>query len=225
MLLTYEIVVTVAFLAVLIWTLNTRSPIALGAIVGGFLLSGFDWLWCSRGFWNATTAGGLVMVPGLHIMGVHYPITICFVWSIGFGFIPVFASSHYPAIARAFGRLHIPIIFVIAAIIDWLIEYIGVTTLGVWTYHQAPAYLLGGVPWSNSWFLGGVLACSYFGLAKVKKWGSISDNAGFSPFSENTWKGVLLAASAIFTPAFLLGVAQLFWWSATQPWVESGRPY
>ena len=79
MLQAYQAVVTVVFLAILGWAVRTRSPFNLGAILGGFMLFGFDWLWCSRGFWNATTATGLVMIPGLDIQGVRYPLSICFV--------------------------------------------------------------------------------------------------------------------------------------------------
>jgi hypothetical protein len=77
--------------------------------------------------------------------------------------------------------------------------------------------------WSNTWLLGGVLTASYFGLAHVQKWAAIPESAGLALTSETTWKGLLMAAGAILTSAFLLGVLQLFWWSATHPWVESGR--
>jgi len=62
--------------------------------------------------------------------------------------------------------------------------------------------------------LGGLLTASYFGLAHVQKWAAIPEGAGLALNSENTWKGVLLSAGTILTSAFLLGVLQLFWWSA-----------
>ena len=219
----YEIVITLLFLATLVWAIRTRDPINLGAIFGGFMLFGFDWLWCSRGFWNATVAADLSMIPGLHILGQQYPISICFIWAFGFGFLPVFASGFHDAIGRKLGYLHFPVVLVIAALIDLVVEAVCISGLGVWTYHQAPEYKLLGVVWSNAWFLGGLLAISYFGLARVHKWGAIPRNAGLSLSSETTWKGIFMAVSAIIVPAFLLGVVQLFWWSATSPWVESGR--
>jgi hypothetical protein len=51
------------------------------------------------------------------------------------------------------------------------------------------------------------------------------ENAGLALTSETTWKGALMAAETILIPAFLLGVLQLFWWSATHPWTESGRQF
>jgi hypothetical protein len=225
MLLGYEIVITVLFLGVLAWALWTRSSINLGAVLGGFLISGFDWLWCSRGFWNATVAPSLTMVPGIHILDQQYPISICFVWSVGFGFLPLILSKYYQQIGRTLGKLHAPVVFVLAAALDIAIEAFCVSVLGVWTYHQAPQYLIWGVVWSNAWMLGGLLTASYFGLAHVRKWAAIPDNAGMALTSETTWKGILMAAGTILTSAFLFGVLQLFWWSATQPWVESGRQF
>lgn len=225
MLVAYEVVVLVLFLLILGWAVRSRDPINLGAVLGGFMMSGFDWLWCSRGFWNATIAPSLTMIPGLHIQGVEYPFSICFVWAIGFGFLPLFASRFHDRIGSVLGPLHFPAVLTVAALIDLIIEGIGVSVLGAWTYHQAPEYLILGMPWSNFWFLGGVLTASYFGLARVRKWAAIPAGAGLSLSSDSTWKGMLMAASAILTPAFLLGTLQLFWWSATHPWVEAGRPF
>jgi hypothetical protein len=108
-------------------------------------------------------------------------------------------------------------------VLDIAIEAFCISGLGVYAYHQAPQYLFLGMVWSNTWLLGGVLTASYFGLAHVQKWAAIPESAGFALTSETTWKGLLMAAGAILTSAFLLGVLQLFWWSATHPWVESGR--
>ncbi|HVJ05372.1 MAG TPA: hypothetical protein VM578_06855 [Candidatus Saccharimonadales bacterium] len=221
----FEIVMTVLFLGALVWALWSRSPFNLGAILGGFMLFGFDWLWCSRGFWNATVAPSLIMIPGVDILGQRYPISIACLWGVGFGFVPLVASKYYGPIGNALGKLHFPVIFAAAAALDIGLEGLCTSGLGVWTYHQAPQYLFLGVVWSNAWLLGGVLTASYFGLAHVQKWAAIPEGAGFAVTSETTWKGVLMAAGTILTFAFLLGVLQLFWWSATHPWVESGRQF
>jgi hypothetical protein len=223
MLAAYEIVMTLAFVAVLAWALRSGNPVNLGAILGGFMLSGFDWLWCSRGFWNATIAPGLTMIPGIDIQGQHYPFSICFIWAVGFGFLPLFASKYHDRLGNRLGKLHFPVVFIAAAIIDLAVEAICTGGIGVWTYHQAPQYLLAGMVWSNTWFLGGLLTASYFGLARVQKWAALPPGERFSLSRENTWKGLLLAAGTILTSAALLSVGQLFWWSATKPWVESGR--
>lgn len=225
MLLAYEIGMTLIFLSVLVWGLRSRDPINLGAIIGGFMMFGFDWLWCSKGFWNATTDQSLLMIPGIDILGVRYPISICFVWAVGFGFLPLIAAKFYEPIRRALGPLHLPVILLVSAALDIVIEAVFISGIGVWTYNQEARYLLLGVVWSNTWFLGGVLAASYFGLAYVRKWASIPANAGLSLSSETTWKGILMAASTILVPALFLGTLQVFWWSANHPWVEVGRPF
>jgi hypothetical protein len=225
MLIAYEIIVSIVFAATLAWTLRMSDPVALGALIGGFMLSGFDWLWCSRGFWNATIPSGLTMIPGLDVQGLRYPFSICFIWAIGFGFLPYQASRYHDRLAAHFGRLHLPLVFALAALIDLVVEWLGVSIFGAWRYHQQPSYLILGVPWSNLWFLGGVLSGSYFGLARVRRWSGLVEGSGLSFRSEDTLRGVLMAASAIWTCAFLLGTLQLFWWSATSPWVESGRPF
>lgn len=225
MLLAYEIGIALSFLILLAWVLRSRDPINLGAIIGGFMMFGFDWLWCSKGFWNATTDQSLVMIPGFQVLGVRYPISICVVWAIGFGFVPLFASKFYEPIRRALGALHLPVVLLIGAALDIVIEGFFISGVGVWTYHQETKYLLLGVVWSNTWFLGGVLAASYFGLAHVRKWAAIPANAGLSLTSETTWKGILMAASTVLVPALFLGTLQVFWWSAPHPWVDVGRPF
>jgi hypothetical protein len=225
MLGTYEIVITAMFLGALGWAVWSRNPVNLGVVLGGFLLSGFDWLWCSRGFWNATVAPSLTMIPGIHILGQRYPISIACLWGVGYGFLPLVVSKYYDPISRTLGKLHFPVVFVAAAMLDIAIEAFVISGFGVYAYHQAPQYLFLGVVWSNTWLLGGLLTASYFGLAHVQKWTAIPKGAGFALASETTWKGVLMAAGAILTSAFLLGVLQLFWWSATHPWIESGRQF
>ncbi len=222
----YQAVSFLSVLAVLVWALRSRNPFNLGAILGGFMLWGFDWLWCSRGFWNATTAGGLIMFPGLHIQGVTYPIAVACNWCFGYGFVPLLASKFYPQISRALGVWHVPVVLLVGAALDMAVEWTLIVPLGVYEYHQAPQYLFfGGPVWSNTWMLGGLLTAAYFGLHFAAKWAALPERAGFALNAETTWKGVFMAAWAILTSAFLLGVAQYFWFSAVSPWVGSGRPF
>jgi hypothetical protein len=175
------------------------------------MLCGFDWLWCSRGFWNATINPKLItIIPGIDIQGQRYPFSICFVCALGFGMVPLLASKAHDRIGRALGVLHIPVILLAGALIDWIVETICTHDLQVWTYHQAPQHLLRDVVWSNTWFMGGPLALAYFGLARVPKWTAIEDGAGPSLASEQTWKSLLMASATTLTPALLLATAQLF---------------
>ncbi len=219
----YEIGSIVAFLAALAWVVRSRNPVNLGALIGGFLIFGFDWLWCSKAFFNATFTQNLTMFPGIHILGEQYPVAVACNWAIGYGFGPLLLSKFHGPLSRSLGKLHFPVILAACAVVDISIEAILISGLGVYKYHQAPEFLILGVAWSNAWLLGGLLAFAYFGLAYVQKWTAIADGAGFAPGSETTWKGISLAAGAIWTSAFFLTVVQFYWYSATTPWIESGR--
>lgn len=225
MLFASEVVETVLFIGLLAWAFRSKNPINVGALAGGCMLFGFDWLWCSRGFWNATVNPNMMMIPGLNIQGLTYPFTICFVWGIGFGFVPLLASKYYDSIRGALGRAHFPVILLLGACIDVAVEGVFVSVFHQWTYHQDARFKIFGDLWSNTWMLGGIIALAYFGLAYAERWANLPDRPGLSPFKESTWKGFFMAMAAILTPAALLGPLQLFWWSTVHPWVESGRPF
>lgn len=218
----YELGSYSAFFVALLWVLRSRNPVALGALFGGFMIFGFDWFWCIRGFFNATFHPDLTMIPGIDILGQKYPIAVACNWSF-YGLIPFLFSKLHGTLSRKLGLLHFPVVLAACIALDLVLEITLSTGVGAYTYHQAPEYLLMGVAWSSSWLLGGLLALTYFGLAYVEKWAAIPVNAGFSPVSENTWKGITMAAGTIFASAFFLTLLQLFWYSAAKPWVESGR--
>ena len=92
----YEIVSIGAFVAALVWALRSRDPINLGALFGGLLIFGFDWMWCSKSFFNATFTTELFNIPGLHIRGESYPFAVACNWAVGFGLIPVLAAQCLP---------------------------------------------------------------------------------------------------------------------------------
>lgn len=219
----YEILSFAAFLAALVWTLQSRNALNVGALFGGLLLFGFDWLWCGKGFFNATFAAGLLPIPGIEILGERYPVAVACNWAVGFGLVPLLLSRRHGAFGRRLGAFHFPVILSGFALFDMAIEIVCVSGLGVWTYHQAPAYLFHGVPWSNTWLLGGLLTLSYFGLARLRRWAPVADGACLSAASDDTWKGIVLGAAVIWAAAFFLTVLQLSWYSAAMPWVDSGR--
>jgi len=225
MIVAFEVVITLIFLGLLVWSVKYGSTACLGSLLGGYFLSGFDWLWCTAGFWNATFNSELTMIPGLNIQGITYPYTIGFLWAIGFGLLPLIVSKYYETLRMYLGRLHFPVIFAGAVLTDMVVEIICVHWLGLWTYHQSPEFLLFSWNWSNAWFLGGILTASYYGMAYARKWGVLSDAAGFSLSSETIWKGLFVPTALILTPAAIITPLQLFWFSAMTPWITSGRPF
>jgi hypothetical protein len=221
----YEWVSYAMFALALGWALRSRDPLCLGALLGGALLFAFDWMWCSRAFFNATFSAQLTPIPGLHIRGQSYPIAVVANWAVGFGFLPYLLSLGHEALSRRLGLLHYPVVFLAAVLYDAAAEISLVSGLGVYTYHQAPEYLVAGVPWSNSWFLANTVALGYFALAYARRWAALPDRTGFDPLREETWKGLLMPAGALFAVFFVLTVAQLFWYSAVTPWIEAGRAF
>lgn len=223
--LIYEFVSFTSFLVVLAWAIRSRDPLNLGAIMGSFMLWGFDWVWCGRGFWNVTVAQNLIGMPGLEIQGVRYPIAAACNWAVAFGFIPLILSGRYQAIGRALGMLHLPVMFILFAIFDIAVESFVVKGLNLYAYHQRPEYLFMGVAWSNAWLFGGYFTAAYAGLFYMRRWVALPEKAGISLAKELTWKGLYLGISTIIVPAYFLGTLQLWWWSAVSPWIESGRPF
>lgn len=71
--------------------LRSQGPFALGALLGGFFLFAFDWIWCGKWFFNATFNADLTMIPGIHIMEQRYPIAVAFNWALGF--LPLLLSK------------------------------------------------------------------------------------------------------------------------------------
>lgn len=219
----YEVVSIAAFVAALVWALRSRNPLNLGALIGGFFIFGFDWMWCSKSFFNATFTADLFMIPGLHILGERYPFAVACNWAVGFGLIPILLSRVHGALGAKLGVLHFPVMLAGFSILDMAIEVPCVHGLGVWVYHQDPAYLFYGWPWSNISLLGGLLTFSYFGLAYLQRWIAFPQHAGFMLNRETTWKGLILPAFVIWGSAFFLTVIQFFWYSAATPWVDSVR--
>ena len=174
----YEAGSIAAFLAALAWVLKSRDPIHLGALIGGFMIFGFDWLWCSRGFFNATFTQDLFMIPGIHILGERYPLAVACNWAVGYGLMPLLVSRYHAPIGRVLGRLHFPVMFAVFGVVDLLIEGLLISGIGVYRYHQAPQFLVLGAAWSNFWLLGGLLTFAYFGLAYVRRWAAIPAGAG-----------------------------------------------
>ena len=138
-------------------------------------------------------------------------------------FAPYLIAQAHGSLSKRLGIWHYPVVLVLAAMIDMAAEISLVSGLGVYAYHQAPGYLIYGVPWSNLWFGGNLIALSYFGLAYAQKWAALPEDCGFALDKETTWKGLVMAAAALWTPIFFITVIQFFWYSAAAPWVESGR--
>lgn len=223
MLMIYEVASALVFFVALGWAIRSGNAFKLGALLGGFLLFVFDWIWCGKEFFNATFNPALTMLPGLDVLGQQYPIAVAMNWAVGFGVLPLLLSNYHSALSARLGGWHFPVLMLIAAVLDMAMEIPLVSGLGVYSYHQAPEYLLWGVPWSNLWFGAGLLVLPYFAFSYARRWVDVENSLGFHPGRESTWRGLLSAMAALWAAFFALMIPQLFWYCATTPWVESGR--
>ena len=221
--LAYEVISTAAFIGALVWAIKKQSAFYLAAVLSGFFLFLFDWIWVGRDFFNATFNQSLHMIPGLEVYEQRYPWAVAFNWSVGFGLLPLLFASQFERNAARLGAWHLPVVLLICAVADMIIEEFLVTVLGVYTYHQADPYLVIGVPWSSLWFGGGLMALPYFTFHYVQKWMSVDVQTPFSWRSEASWKACFASAAALWVVFFGLTIPQTFWYSLVQPWVESGR--
>lgn len=221
--LLYQVVSVLAYFGALAWVIKSRSVFNLGAFAGGSFLWLFDWIWCGRNFFNATFNQSLIMLPGLEVFEQRYPIAVICNWAVGFAVLPLLASRYHDAIDRKLGKLHFIVVLILCAILDMAIEIPLVSGLGVYTYHQAPAFEFMGVPWSSFWFGAGLIGLPYFGFHYARKWSNAAESSGFSFRTEAHWRAFTMAALTPWALFFLMTIPQTFWYANAQPWVESGR--
>jgi len=76
----YELATVLMYVVALGWL--RRNPLFLGALLGATLVYGFDWIYCSRSFFNVTYNPDLIWIPGLEISGVKEPLAIPFAYGV-----------------------------------------------------------------------------------------------------------------------------------------------
>ena len=223
---TYEVASVFIYLVSLWWILKQRNPLYLGALIGATLVYGFDWAFCTRGFFNVTYNPDLIRLPGLTNQGIYEPAVIPLNYGVPFSMGPILLLRMTPTLDRIFGK---PGTFVFV----WLCGVVGIAVyeiptvhiLHIWTYHQLPEYMVYGFPWSNFWLAGNLFLFPYIGFRYLSKWASIPEGAGFSRHDENTWKGILMGALPIWGGVYITYLLQLFWYANVHPWVDVGRPF
>jgi hypothetical protein len=222
---TYELLSVLLYLASFLWLRSTRNPVYVGALFGATLVFGYDWVYCSKYFFNVTYNPDLVWIPGIEIMGVHEPMAIPFAYGMAFGPFAVFLTMQRDALDRAFSVWNYAVVWIIGAIGVMLYEVPVVHILHIWTYHQQPGAMLWGVPWSDIWLAGNLVMISYAMLRWMERWAAIPVGAGFSLGSETTWKGFVMGGVSPWVAFYITFVIQLFWYSVAQPWMNAGRPF
>lgn len=221
----YEIVTLLLYVVAFIWIWRMRNPVFLGAMIGATLVFGFDWVYCTKFFFNVTYNPALVWIPGLNIQGIREPLAIPFAYGVAFGPFTVLLVKGKDWFDRMFGTAHYIVVWVIGAIGVMMYEVPVVHLLHIWTYNQQPSEMLWGVPWSDLWLAGNLIGISYAVLRWMERWAQIPPNTPFRIGSEASWKGIIMGGVAPWVGFYVTFLIQLFWYSYAQPWVDVGRPF
>lgn len=221
----YEAVTLALYLASFLWIRSTRNPVYMGALLGATLVFGYDWVYCSRFFFNVTYNPELVWMPGLSIYGIREPLAIPFAYGMAFGPFAVGMVMLRQPLDRLFGAWNYLAVWCIGAVGVMLYEVPVVHLLHIWTYHQRPEQMLWGVPWSDVWLGGNLVGISYAGVRWMERWAQVPAGAGFALGRESTWKGLVMGGVVPWAAFYLTFLVQLFWYSQATPWVEAGRPF
>lgn len=221
----FEGVVAIGFVATLIWIWRQRNPLYLGTFLAGGLCFVFDWSWCSRSFFNATFNPALIHLPGVTTQGVFYPLLLPPAWALAFGLTTILLLRAAPWFDRRLGGFGYVAIWLIGGIGMTAGENLMVGLLHIYTYHQKPEYLIGTVPWANVLLSGNLQLLCYVFLRGMQKWAALPARAGFAPGRDTTWKGLTMGALPVWGGFVIAYVIELFWYGASNPWIESGRPF
>jgi len=221
----YEIVTLLLFLASWLWLWKMRNPVYLGSLIGATLVYGYDWVYTTKFFFNATFNHALIWIPFLDIMGIREPLSIPFAYGMAFGPFVVALVMLQGWFDRSFGVWHYLVVWLIGGIGVMCYEVPVVHILHIWTYHQRPAYLLWGVPISDLPLAGNLILISYAGVRWLERWAQIPAGAGFSATRETTWKGIVMGGLAPWAAFYITMLLQMFWYSYAHPWVDVGRPF
>ena len=221
----FEGVSVVLYVLALLWILRLRNPVYLGAYLGATLLYGYDWMWFTKGFFNATFNAAAVAIPGTSIQGLFVPYSVPLNYGLGFGLIAILLVRAGKFFDRSMGRWQYPAIWLLGVVAIGVYEIPIVHVLKVWTYHQRPEYMLYGFPWSNFWLAGNLVLGCYAGLRACEAWADLPERVGFGVRRTTTWKGLTMGLLPIWGAFYATQLIQMFWYAGAQPWVESGRPF
>ena len=221
----FEIVTLLLWLYSLWWTLRTRNPLFLGALLGATLTFGFDWSWIQKDFFNVTYNPDLFWLPGLGMMGIREPLVIPLAYGMAFGPFVVMLVMSKDWFDKKFGLGGYGVVWLIGAVGVMAYEIPVVHILEIWTYHQHPEYMIYSVPWSDIWLAGNMVGISYAGVRWMERWAQLPENLGFGLNQETTWKGLVMGAMPIWTAFYLTYLIQIFWYSYATPWIEGVRAF
>jgi hypothetical protein len=213
------------------WVWSMHSAVTAGVYFGSSTLTVYDWIFSTNWFFRVTYDSQFI--PLWRIEGVVQPVALVANYAFYFGIPVLLLVRKRDWLDRHFGGWGYLVVFLLGAALDAAFE-IPAVRLGLWTYHQAPAYLVGGVPYSNFWYSGLLTVASYGAARLAVRWGSAPSNDWPGPASstgeaalrrELWWRGFALGAASIWSAFYISLTLQLFWYRMAQPWVPGPRPF
>lgn len=241
----FELVALALFLFGCWYVYRARSWVVVGGYLGATLTVLFDWMFNTRWFFNVLYSPNFI--PLFRIGDTVQPIALLFTYAFFFGIPTAFFALNREWIDRKFGRWGWLLIFVGMGLLQPLFEIPMVSWLHLWTYYQAPGYLIGGVIWSNIWFSGFLGVACYGALRVALRWESARRpvvegeefdalGAGSGPAvrertlviteREDTLRTVATGVAAIWAAFYATTLLQLLlWYVMVAPWVPSPREF
>lgn len=220
----FEFVAVALFLAGLVWVIKQKNPLYLGAYIGScFAGVYFDWI--NNLNWFLRVKFDERFIPLYYLGDWPQPLAMSATYAFYFG-VPLLLLLHYQEnLQKRFGlRGQYPIVFIAGTIALPIFEIPVVQAFGLWTYYQKDAFLLGGVAWTN-WFYSALLFLFiYVALQYVQKMFVTTPPSSIINKTEQ-FKLMWLGFGAFVTAFALAQFVQMMIYAATNPWIDSPRPF
>ncbi|GFG72004.1 hypothetical protein [Mycolicibacter senuensis] len=204
------------------YALRTRSMIVLGGYVGATLTVVFDWMFNTKWFFNVLYSSNFI--PLFRIGDTVQPVALLFTYAFFFGIPTAFLARNRAWLDRRFGTWGWLVVFLGMGVLQPLFEIPMVSWLHLWTYYQAPQYLVGGVIWSNIWF-SGLLGVSCYGALRLALRWEDTNRLPQNP-TEDKLRQLATGAAGIWSAFYLSTLVQLMlWYAVVTPWISSPRDF
>ncbi len=218
----FELVALALFVFGWWYALRTRSLIVLGGYVGSTLTVLFDWMFNTKWFFNVLYSSNFI--PLFRIGETVQPVALLFTYAFFFGIPTAFLARNRAWLDRRFGVAGWLLVFLGMGLLQPLFEIPMVSWLHLWTYYQAPQYLLGGVIWSNIWFSGLLGVSCYGALRLALRWENAT--CPLQDPREDRLRQLVTGAAGIWSAFYVSTLVQLMlWYAVVSPWVSSPRDF
>ena len=219
----FEIVAVGLWLYGAAWAARSRDPVRCGVYFGSSTLTAFDWVFNTNWFFRVTYDPRFISLWSIE--GVTQPLAIACNYGFYFGLPVLLLVGRRAWIDRRLGRLGPLAVFALGVALEPLADLPAVR-LGLWKYHQAPAFTLAGVPWSMFWYSGLLTVACYASARLATRWAAMPlPEPGPRADRERWWRGFVFGVGAVWCAFYVCLNLQLVWYALARPWVPGPRPF